>query len=162
MPQRSFRVAAEVLDDLGRLAKHLATLDRQPANQTKALAWAVARGIDAMEAAERKAEKAASDMHSEMLSELRRLSDTCEEWEEMVRNDRRARDDQTKELAVHRRRLPFLEERLRQPDSSGRWIEIDDNGKVSTCVRQPDGTISSTRELSVVTERARPESGAPR
>ena len=55
MPQRSFRVSDECLDDLNRIAEHLAQLDHHAPNQTRALAWAVARGIDAIEQGEKQA-----------------------------------------------------------------------------------------------------------
>ena len=55
MPQRSFRLSDECLADLNRIAERLALLDRHAPNQTKALAWAVARGVDAIEHAEKEA-----------------------------------------------------------------------------------------------------------
>lgn len=86
MLQRSFRLSEDDLSHLARIADYLARLDKRPANQTRALAWAIARGIEAVE----KADSEAREVPESLLPQigqaadlLRRLSD---QWLMTVRH----------------------------------------------------------------------------
>ena len=78
MLQRSFRLSDDDLAALGTIAEHLATLDKRAPNQTRALAWSIARAMDAIAATDAASEKIPADIAHELADEaarLKRISD---------------------------------------------------------------------------------------
>ena len=80
MPQRSFRLSDDDLAALGTIAEHLATLDKRAPNQTRALAWSIARAMDAIAATDAASEKIPADIAHELADEAARLKRISDKW----------------------------------------------------------------------------------
>ena len=82
---RSFRLGAEALLNLDKVADHLARTSGKPRNLTTALTWALAQGVTAVEQAEGRQEK----LPDTIRGQLGRLVETMKavqlEWEAELR-----------------------------------------------------------------------------
>ena len=80
MVQRSFRLSPEDLADLNRVAERLAVLDRRPANQTRALAWAIAQAVDAIDRIERLGDEIPGSMQGQLTQATVLLDKLVKRW----------------------------------------------------------------------------------
>jgi plasmid stabilization system protein ParE len=94
MPQRSFRVSDAALTDLSSIAAHLARLNHRAPNQTAALAWAIARGVDALAKSEALGGQIPESLQQQVEGAARELSNLASSW-------RRAADFQS--INLHRK-----------------------------------------------------------
>ena len=94
MPQRSFRIPDAALTDLSSIAAHLARLNRRAPNQTAALAWAIARGVDALAQSEALGKQIPENLQQQVEEAARGLSALASSW-------RRAADFQS--IHLHRK-----------------------------------------------------------
>jgi hypothetical protein len=115
LPQRSFRLTDATLADLDRIARHLSAIDGRPPNQTTALAWAIARGADAVDAAEAKAKPTGSAPSAQLRHIQQQLSDITKAiWDDAsgatptFGTPALARDDVPPGLAAPGRRAPSV------------------------------------------------------
>ena len=112
MPQRSFRVSDECLDDLNRIAEHLAQLDHHAPNQTRALAWAVARGIDAIEQGEKQAKAIPAGIDDQIRRAAELLRGLSERWREAAQQSTWARSRREEEQRQQESELKQLREQV--------------------------------------------------
>jgi plasmid stabilization system protein ParE len=80
MQQRSYRLSDESVADLGSIAGHLARLNHQAPNQTAALAWAIARGVDALAKSEALGEQIPESLQQQVEEAARDLSALASSW----------------------------------------------------------------------------------
>ena len=125
MQTRSFRLSPEDLVAIRTIADHLALTSRRSPNQTKALSWAVAQGVAAVEAAEKQGCDIPAGLRDEIkdaASLLQRLALTWERtaasalWE--ARAQKRALSAQETELNQLRSRVTQLEADLERAKST--------------------------------------------
>ena len=113
MKSSSFRLSDESLADLNRIAEHLASLDNRAPNQTRALAWAIARGADAVSAAEEQGSKIPKDILQQLRHTSRLLSDLGRQWDEAGVYTSRTID----QLAKSQKHAAELEKRLMEREA---------------------------------------------
>lgn len=116
MIQRSFRLDSDTLEGLNKIAEHLAQGTHKSPNQTTALAWAISRGLDAVENVQSKAKEIPEGLHQQILKAGSMMQDLAKQWESAVyhaaqgarwKGDKMAAEKA--ELEQLRRRVPELE-----------------------------------------------------
>lgn len=113
MPQRSFRLDQGSLDNLTRIAEHLARLDRKPPNLTTALAWSIARGSDAIDGLV--SAKIPSNLVGEVAETAEVLRRLSVKWQMAVRIDSarvQAEVDKDKQITELQAEVQSLSEQL--------------------------------------------------
>jgi plasmid stabilization system protein ParE len=119
MAQRSFRLSDDTLADLTRIAEHLASLNRRAPNQTTALAWAIARGMDAIAKSEDLGRQIPDRMHEQLELAANTLKRIGAAWHEATtfavlaaQHVASTRVDKDAEIADLRQRLTAAEAAL--------------------------------------------------
>ena len=80
MMVRSFRLEPAALADLATIAAHLSKDRKRAPNQTKALAWAIARGVDAVARIERLGEEIPDSLRGQLLLATQMLERLVKDW----------------------------------------------------------------------------------